>query len=197
MADKKASKSWAELSGSERKAVLAGWAAIIAVVGWFFWPGGGELSAAQQPETAVAEPVSPPVAAYQQASPEALAAAKQYLAELDQAMIDSIAVLKMGELQGQHDQSKYFGAQMEKGRAMFGASIFEPLGRCFAAGNFARAWWSAQLDAARKGGVETVPGSIQDALSQYQVSSAECVIDADPVASAKAETELDAESRKK
>jgi hypothetical protein len=195
--EKKKNKSWGEMSGGERKAVLVGWAAIIVLAGWFFLPGEEEQSKPPKPAPMVDEPARAPASTYQAASAEALAAAKQYLEELDQAMIDSIAVLKAGELQGQHDQSKYFGAQVDKGRALFGATIFEPLGRCFAAGNFARAWWQAQLSAARNGGVESVLESIKDALSEYQMNSAECIKDADPLASAETATELNAHLQKK
>lgn len=183
MAEKKG-KSWSEMSGGEKKAVLVGWAAILIVAGWFFLPSNEERPPATLPVAAPAEPQAP---VYQAASSEALAAAKQYLGELDQAMIDSIAVLKTGELQGQHDQSLYFGAQMEKGQALFGATIFEPLGRCFAAGNFAHSWWQAQLSAARKGGVESVPGSIKDTLKEYRMNHAECLKSADSITSAQTE----------
>lgn len=197
MAKRKAGKSWNEMSGGERKAVLVGWAAIVVLAGWLLLPSNDEEVAPSDTAVMSIEPVMMPEAIYQTASPEALASAKQYLQELDQAMIDSIAVLKTGELQGQHDQSKYFGAQVEKGQSLFGVTIFEPLGRCFAAGNHARAWWHAQLAAARKGGTETAPGSIKDALAAYRVSSSECLKDADPVASAQAQAEQDAELRER
>lgn len=178
MAEKKG-KSWSEMSGGEKKAVLAGWAAILVVASWFFLPSNEERPSATLPTVAPAETQAP---TYQVASSEALAAAKQYLGELDQAMIDSITVLKTGDLQGQHDQSKYFGAQVEKGQELFGATIFESLGRCFAAGNFARSWWQAQLSAARKGGVESVPGSIEDTLNEYQMNRTQCLESANPIA---------------
>lgn len=196
MAEKKG-KSWSEMSGGEKKAVLVGWAAILVVAGWLFLPSNEEQPPATPPAPESTAPAEPQVPTYQAASSEALAAAKQYLGELDQAMIDSIAVLKTGELQGQHDQSKYFGAQVEKGQALFGATIFEPLGRCFAAGNFARSWWQAQLSAARKGGVESVPGSIKDALHEYQMNHSECLKATDPVALVNGEAVLNAKLQEK
>ncbi|WP_457958305.1 hypothetical protein [Pseudomonas aeruginosa] len=149
-----------------------------------------EASAASKPEE-----TNPP--AFRSANPESLAAAKQYLSDLDQAMLDSIAVLKKGQLQGLHAQSKYFNYQVEKGRSLFGSTIFEPLGRCFAAGNYSRAWWQEQLSAAQRGGTESVSGSIKETLEEYQLNRDECLKDADPVASGKAEAELDEELKKK
>lgn len=134
----------------------------------------------------VTTPVTPPPATYQVASSEALAAAKQYLESLDQAMASSAVELQSHDLERLGNQSRYFKAQVESGRVMFGETVFDPLGRCFAAGNAARTWWHAQLDASRKDGVESVPGSIKDALAEYQTNRTECLEDADPTAPATA-----------
>lgn len=184
MAEKKKGKSWSEMGSGEKKAVLVGWTAIIVVGGYFLLPGTkGESPQAPAPVATS----STPAAIYTQPSVEALAAAEQYLAGLDRAMADSIAVLKAGKLQERHDQSKRFGALVDKGTALFGATIFEPLGRCFGAGNDARNWWHAQLAAASNGGTESAPGWIEGALGDYQMNRTECLKSADPIASAKAE----------
>lgn len=194
MTEKKKGKSWAEMTAGEKKAVLVGWAVIIVVGGYFLLPSTKDESPQAPVPVATS---SAPAATYTQPGAEALAAAEQYLAGLDRAMADSIAVLKAGELQGQHDQSKRFGVLVDKGAALFGATIFEPLGHCFGAGNYARSWWHAQLAAASNGGTESAPGWIQSALDDYQMHRAECLKSADPVASEKAEAELDASLREK
>lgn len=197
MTKKKAGKSWGEMSNGERKAVLVGWAAIIVLAGWFFWPGGDEKSA----ELPVAADVKPAKEAaeitYQAASPEALAAATRLMAELDAAMQDGMPVLETGDPHAMGAHSRHFGTLVDSASARFGSTIFEPLGRCGVASNFARAWWQAQISATLKGGVESAPGSIRDALEQFQINRAECLQSTDPIASAQAAAKQDAELHEK
>lgn len=141
-----------------------------------------------------------PVAAaatFTSASEQALQSATQYVADLDKAMTDSATILKQGQLQELGAQSRAFNALADTGQARFGKSVFEPLGQCFSAGIYARSWWQSQVSAASNGGVETIPGSIKDALNSYQAARDQCLKSADPVAVAKADAEQDAELRKK
>jgi hypothetical protein len=134
---------------------------------------------------------------FKKASPESLEQATKQMSALSQAMTDGIAILKSGDLAAIGAHSKHFSSLVESGKSQFGNTIFEPLGSCFAAGNFSRSWWSAQLAAAHNGGVEKIPGSIKDALNEYQEKRDDCLQSADPVISAKADAESDAELKKK
>jgi hypothetical protein len=140
--------------------------------------------------TAQAEP-------FKSASLESLAQANQQMNALGKAMKDGSSILKSGNLTAISAHSRYISSLVEAGEAKFGSSIFEPLGRCFAAGIDSRTWWANQLSAVQNGGVERIPGSIKSSLSGYQANRSECLQAADPVASAKAEAESDAELRKK
>lgn len=131
------------------------------------------------------------------ASPESLAQANKQMNALNKAMKDGVSILKSGELAAISAHSKYISSLVKVGESKFGSSIFEPLGRCFAAGIDSRSWWSNQLSAVQNGGVERIPGSIKSAFDSYQVNRADCLLAADPVASAKAEAESDAELREK
>jgi hypothetical protein len=140
--------------------------------------------------TAHAEP-------FKKASPESLEQATIQMNALDKAMIDGAAILKGGDLATISAHSKYFSSLVDSGKKQFGATVFEPLGSCFAASNFSRSWWSAQLAAAHNDGVERIPGSIKDALSQFQQQRDECLQSADPVISARADSEMDSKLKKK
>ncbi|WP_095128682.1 hypothetical protein [Pseudomonas sp. Irchel s3h14] len=140
--------------------------------------------------TAQAEP-------FTKASPDSLEQATKQMGALGKAMTDGIAILKSGDLANISAHSKHFSSLVESGKRQFGSTVFEPLGSCFAAGNFSRSWWNAQLAAAQNGGVEKVPGSIKDALDEYQEKRDDCLQSADPVMSAKSDAESDAELKKK
>lgn len=133
---------------------------------------------------------------FKEASPESLLQATKQMNALDKAILDGIDVLKSGKLKSVSAHSKYFSSLVKTGENLFGASVLEPLGNCFAAGVYAQSWWSAQLSAAFNKGVETIPGSIKDALNQYHADRVECLKWADPVASTKANAESDAELKK-
>lgn len=134
---------------------------------------------------------------FKKASPESLEQATIQMNALDKAMIDGAAILKGGDLAAINAHSKYFSSLVDSGKNQFGVTVFEPLGSCFAASNFSRSWWSAQLAAAHNDGVERIPGSIKEALSQFQEKRDECLQSADPVISAKADSEMDSKLKKK
>ncbi|MEO8646107.1 hypothetical protein [Pseudomonas sp.] len=143
-----------------------------------------------EPESAHSEQLT-------KASAESLAQANKQMNALDKAMTDGVSILKSGELAAISAHSKHISLLVKIGESKFGSSVFEPLGRCFAAGIDSRTWWSNQLSAVQNGGVERIPGSIKGSLGDYQANRSECLQAADPVASAKAEAESDAELRKK
>ncbi|MDP3847563.1 MAG: hypothetical protein Q8R10_14185 [Pseudomonas sp.] len=199
MTEKQKSKSWRDMSAAEKKAVVIGWAVILVVAGYFLIPADEGKPVPESVTAAVvsAAPAEIDPAIYTKPSVEALARATQYLAELDKAMNDGAVVLKTGDPTALGAHSKHFTSLVENGKAQFGNMTFEPLGRCFGAGNDARNWWHAQLGAASRGGTESAPGWIKRGLDDYQVSRAECLKSADPVASAAAEAELDASLQEK
>lgn len=133
---------------------------------------------------------------FKEASPESMLQATKQMKALDKAILDGADVLKNGKLKSVSAHSKYFSSLVRTGENLFGASVLEPLGNCFAAGVFAQSWWSAQLSAAFNKGVETIPSSIKEALNQYQTNRVECLKGADPVASAKTNAQSDAELKK-
>ncbi|KII30055.1 hypothetical protein [Pseudomonas fluorescens] len=134
---------------------------------------------------------------FKDASPESLKQATQQMNALSKAMTDGVAILKRGDPAAITSHSKRFSALVASGESQFGTTIFEPLGSCGIAGNFSRTWWNAQLFAAYKGGIEQRPGSIKDALSEFQAKRDDCLQSADPVIAAKAEAESDAALKKK
>jgi len=195
MAKRKAGKSWGEMSGGERKAVLVGWTAIIVLAGWFFLSDDDEEVTA--PAVAAEKPAEAPKITYQEASQQALAAAAQLMVELGAAMQEGAPILESGDPHAMGAHSRRFGALVDSAYARFGSTIFEPLGSCGVASNYARAWWHAQTGAALKGGIESASGGIKSALEQFQANRAECLQSADPIASAKALAEQDAELRER
>lgn len=123
-------------------------------------------------------------APYVSATPEAFKSATVQMGALDKAMTDGIKVLQSGDLTAIGGHSQRIASIVASGKSIFGASILEPLGRCTAAGIHAQSWWREQVRAAQAGGVESVPGSIQSALSEYQTNRLDCLSDAKPVAEA-------------
>lgn len=119
--------------------------------------------------------VSEKVITYTAASSEALDAATQLMEDLDAAMLDGMGVLKTGDAHTMGAHSRRISALVESAYTNFGSTIFEPLGRCGVASNYVRSWWNAQHSAARKGGVESVPGEIQHALEQFLVNRESCL----------------------
>jgi hypothetical protein len=109
------------------------------------------------------------------ASPQALASATQYLADLDSAMSRGVQILKANNLKDLSAHSQHFKALRETGQTQFGRSVFEPLGHCAAAGIFANSWWQAQVSATRQGGKSSVPGASQSHLAEYETNRAMCM----------------------
>ncbi|VVM95463.1 hypothetical protein PS619_03048 [Pseudomonas fluorescens] len=109
------------------------------------------------------------------ASPQALASATQYLADLDSAMSRGVQILKTNNLKDLSAHSQRFKALRETGQAQFSRSVFEPLGHCAAAGIFANSWWQAQVSATRQGGKSSVPGASQSHLAEYETNRAMCM----------------------
>lgn len=172
----KKGKSWGEMSGGEKKALMVGWAVIAAILVWLVLPGSKEEPVAPAPAALADEPA----AIYQSASPEALVAATQLMSDVDQALQDGLPLLKAGDPRALGAHSQRFDSLVEAAYANFGSTIFEPLGSCGVASNFARSGWKAQATDVVNGGAESLPGSAQDALEQFQTRRAECLESADP-----------------
>lgn len=172
MAEKKKSKSWGEMSPAEKKAVLVGWVAVVLVAGYFLMPSEEPLPA---PPTFAEAPAEKPSPVFSGPSPESLDAATQLLTDLDAAMIDGMDVLKIGDAHAMGAHSRRINALVESAYTNFGSTIFEPLGRCGVASNYARSWWRAQTSAVLKGDAESAPGAIRDALEQFQVNRDDCL----------------------
>ncbi len=116
-----------------------------------------------------------PVAAHTSASPQALASATHYLADLDTAMNQGLQILKANNLKDLSTHSQHFKTLRETGEVQFGSSVFEPLGHCASAGIFANSWWQAQVSAVRQGDEETVPGAIQSHRDEYDTNKEACL----------------------
>lgn len=112
---------------------------------------------------------------YSSGSPNALVAATRLVEALDKTMLASPSVIQSGNLQALGAHSRLFGDLAESAKEQFGATIYDPLGRCGIASVNARSWWNAQTDAARKNGVESIPGTIKGFLDQYQENRTECL----------------------
>lgn len=135
---------------------------------------------------------------YTQPSQESLKAAKELIEALNRAVGVSIEILTNGfELSKVSAHSRYFDELNAKAESRFGSTIFEPIGRCGIAANWARTWWLAQVSTALNGGIESAPGSIKSAYEQFKQDRHECLKNADPVAMAKENAEMDAELKKK
>lgn len=176
----KQSKSWKDMTAGERKAVLVGWVAIVVVAGWFFLP--TEESKPHSPPAAEVAMPDAKTPAFTTPSPEALAAATQIMAELNETMRESSGVVKNGDIGALGVHSRRFNELVATTRNQFGATISDPLGRCGIASDNARSWWHAQLAAVRNNGVEPIPGAIKEALDQYQGNRVDCLESAGKIA---------------
>lgn len=157
---------------AKKVAPLLTWA-ILGVMGWYWLT--PDKPTPVEPVAAQTSEAPPPATVYTSASPQALASATQYLADLDTAMTQGLQILKANNLKDLSTHSQHFKTLRETGQAQFGRSVFEPLGNCASAGIFANSWWQAQVSAARRDGEETTPGAIQDQLSELQNSKNECL----------------------
>ncbi|MBG7114707.1 hypothetical protein GHU20_13485 [Pseudomonas aeruginosa] len=122
------------------------------------------------------------------ASGEAFAAAQQHIRQLDQALEGFEAVLRHGDLKDRGEQSSRLNELVERGRRLFGDSVFEPLGYCYTAGTQARAFWHEHM-AAQRSGAEVVQGSLQGALENYKKHRDECLRTANPATPVKPHNE--------
>jgi hypothetical protein len=147
--------------------------AIVAAIVWY-WLSPSATTSEEPAITQTAEqPQTPTV--YTSASPQALASATQYLADLDSAMSRGVQILKANNLKDLSAHSQHFKTLRETGQEQFGRSVFEPLGQCTAAGIFANSWWQAQVSASRSEGKERVPGTIQSHLDEFHTNRTECL----------------------
>ncbi len=170
----KKSKSWKDLSTGERKAVLVGWAAILAIGAYFLWPSNPTETVQEAPPHEIAV-VTAPTITYAKASPEALVSANQYFADIEKAMSLGVEILKSQNVTSVGEHSRRFSALADQGKELFGATIADPLGYCGMAGTFARTWWQTQVGAAMKGGVEVTPDEIQTDFNLYQSKRKDCL----------------------
>lgn len=169
----KSATSWKDMSTAERKAVLVGWAAIIIVAGWFFWPS-REEPPAEAPAVTESQIAGNQAPVFLEGGPNALTAAAKLMSDLDNAMLDGPDVILRGDLSALGAHSRRLGDLAASAKAQFGSTIYNRLGRCGIASGNARSWWNAQL-AARKDGTEPVPGAIKDFLNQYQENKEICL----------------------
>jgi hypothetical protein len=148
------------------------WAIVAAIVWYWLSP-----SATTPIDPAISQTAEQQQAStvYTSASPQALASATQYLADLDSAMSRGVQILKAKNLKDLSAHSQHFKALRETGQTQFGRSVFEPLGHCAAAGIFANSWWQAQVSATRQGGKSSVPGASQSHLAEYETNRAMCM----------------------
>jgi hypothetical protein len=177
MSQKKNNTPWKEKHSAEKIGLLAGWALIAALMWYWLTPG---QSPPTEPSTHFIAEAQTPAAIHTHASAQALNDATQYLSQLDQAMAQGLHILKANNLSELATHSQVFKALLETGHAQFGRSVFEPLGHCGSAGVFANSWWQTQVNAARQGGTETIPGAIQSNLDEYSMNRRECLKQADP-----------------
>lgn len=147
--------------------------AILGVMGWYWLT--PDKPTPVEPVAAQTSEAPPPATVYTSASPQALARATQYLADLDTAMTQGLQILKANNLKDLSTHSQHFKALRETGQAQFGRSVFEPLGNCASAGIFANSWWQAQVSAVRQGDEETVPGAIQSHRDEYDTNKEACL----------------------
>lgn len=177
MTEKKQSTPWKNRPAAEKTALIIGWAVVALIMVYWFLP---SKPAPTEPSQSLVSEVQPPTAQHTRASAQALTSAIQYLSQLDNAMAEGIHILKANQLPELAAHSQVFKSLLENGHVQFGRSVFQPLGRCSAAAVFANSWWQAQVSAARRGGTESVPGSIQSNLDEYKINQAECLKGADP-----------------
>lgn len=157
---------------AQKIAPLLTWA-ILGVMGWYWLTPNKPTPV--EPVAAQTSEAPPPATVYTSASPQALASANQYLADLDTAMTQGLQILKANNLKDLSTHSQHFKTLRETGQVQFGRSVFEPLGHCASAGIFANSWWQAQVSATRQGGKSSVPGASQSHLAEYETNRAMCM----------------------
>lgn len=162
---------------AKKVAPLLTWA-ILGVMGWYWLTPNKPTPV--EPVAAQTSEAPPPATVYTSASPQALARATQYLADLDTAMTQGLQILKANNLKDLSTHSQHFKALRETGQAQFGRSVFEPLGHCASAGIFANSWWQARLSAARQGIAGRLSSAIQSNFEEFRKNRDECLGLSDP-----------------
>lgn len=168
---------WSECSRGRQIGMIAGWVTVaIVLMIILLGPDEGQNSPAAQAEVPKASvPSAQPqkeTIKHTASSAEDVAA---FVADLDSAINASESALRRGDLKSLHEHSKRMN-QLKSDGEQFGSSIFDsPFGRCFGAGISAQSWWSEQLSAAQRGGVESYPGSIAHTWKEYQENRSECL----------------------
>ncbi|KHA73708.1 hypothetical protein NZ35_09510 [Pseudomonas chlororaphis] len=161
-----------EKTTAQKVATAVSWVIVAASV--WYWLSPNEPITVKPAVAQSAEQQQTPTV-YTSASPQALASATQYLADLDNAMTQGLQILKANNLKDLSAHSQRFKALRETGQAQFGRSVFEPLGHCAAAGIYANSWWQAQVSAMRREGNGTVPGETQSLLDEFQTNRVQCL----------------------
>lgn len=187
MTEKKQTTPWKERHTAEKITLIVGWCVIAVLMVYGFLPSKPDPT---EPSQTLESEAAPPTALHTFASSEALASATHYLSQLDSAMAEGLYRLKANQLPEMAAHSRAFKALLEAGHVQFGRSVFQPLGTCSSAAVFANSWWQNQVSAARKGGVESIPGAIQSSLDEYNINRAECLRQADPMGFAKEDVPL-------
>lgn len=162
---------------AQKVALAVSWVIVAASV--WYWLSPNEPIPVKPAVAQTAEQQQTPTV-YTSASPQALASATQYLADLDSAMSRGVQILKANNLKDLSAHSQHFKALRETGQAQFGRSVFEPLGHCAAAGIFANSWWQAKVSAIRQNGGAADPSTAYAHLDQYQINRNECLNLSDP-----------------
>jgi hypothetical protein len=182
MSQKKNNTTWKQKHTAEKLGLLVGWAFLIVIVVITWHWSRLALLLPTEPATDIVSEAQTPPTAYPLASEPALLGATQYLSSIDKAIAEGIQILNANQIPQLVTHSQVFKSLLDQGQAQFGHSVFEPLGKCSAAGLFANSWWQAQVSAVRQGVTESIPGGIQSHLDEYNINRAECLKQADPSA---------------
>jgi uncharacterized glyoxalase superfamily metalloenzyme YdcJ len=175
--DQNKNNAQTEKTIAQKVALAVSWIIVAASVWYWLSP-----SATTPIDPAIAQTAEQQQAptVYASASPQALASATQYLADLDSAMSRGLQILKANNLKDLSAHSQHFKTLRETGQEQFGRSVFEPLGHCASAGIFANSWWQTQLTATRQGQAESVSSAFQGNLEDYRATRDECLRQSDP-----------------
>ncbi|TDV42920.1 hypothetical protein EDF87_11346 [Pseudomonas helmanticensis] len=156
---------------AQKVALAVSWIIVAASV--WYWLSPNEPIPVKPAVAQTAEQQQTPTV-YTSASPQALASATQYLADLDSAMSRGVQILKANNLKDLSAHSQHFKTLRANGQAQFGRSVFEPLGHCASAGIFANSWWQAEVSASRNADKETTQGT-QSHWEQYSSNKEMCL----------------------
>ncbi|WP_416739250.1 hypothetical protein ACM1ZW_20890 [Pseudomonas sp. NFX71] len=133
-----------------------------------------------EPATDITPAAEPPEAVHTHPSADALFSATHYIATIEQTMLEGLTIIEANQVPQLVAHSQVFKSLIDYGHAQFGHSVFEPLGKCGAAGLFANSWWQARVSAARQGVTAEVATSINNHWAEYKNNRTECLQQADP-----------------